>query len=147
MRIAGVDPAVDVGADQGADPLLVGVVEGRAERRLHPGREVAVGGPLGGEGLQIRQPQQPHLADLLGGEAGAVGLQQVQTEDGVVHVVVTAAAVDPAADAALPLGAQRELHRIGRRLQRGEVAGQRQGVGAAQIPVDAVAGPGGTSQR
>jgi hypothetical protein len=67
-----------------------------------------VGGPLRGERLQIRQPQQPQVAHLLGAEAEAVGLQEVEAEDGVVDVVVPAAAVDAAAHARAPLGPRLE---------------------------------------
>lgn len=137
--IAGAGPAVDVGADQRPDPLLVRVVVRRRERRFEPVGEVAVSGPFRRERLQVRQPQQPQVADLLGAEAEAVRLQQVQAEDRVVHVVVPAAAVDPAAHAAAPLRAQHGgLGRVG---GLGEVVGQRQGRRPAQIAVDAVTGP------
>lgn len=111
----------------------------RGQRRLQTVREVPVRGALRRERLQIRQPQQPQLADLLRTEAEAVRLQEVQAEDRVVHVVVPATAVDPAAYALTPLGPQLQLD--ARLDGLGQIVRERQRVGLPQIAVDAVPRP------
>lgn len=105
-RVARRDVAEDVAADQRADPLPVRVA---VDRRLVDTAfldEVAVGRAFGGVGLVEGQPGQPFGGDVGAGEVGAVLLQDVQAEDGVVHVVVARRTVDVAAVVARQLSSR-----------------------------------------
>lgn len=93
-RVAGVGPAVHVGADQGADPLAEGVVVGGGLGGLQAEQEVAVRDALGGEGAAGRELVEPEAGEVAGGEGLAVALEQEQAEEGVVQVVVLRGAVD-----------------------------------------------------
>lgn len=93
-RVARIGPAVDIGPDEGADPLAEGVVVGGGERGLQAVEEIAVRDALGGEGPAGRELVEPEAADVGGGEALAVALEEEQAEEGVVEVVVLGHAVD-----------------------------------------------------
>ena len=72
-RVAGVGPAVDVGADQGADPLAERVAVAGGERGFEAGEEVAVGDAFGGEGAARGEFVQPEPRHVGGGEAACRG--------------------------------------------------------------------------
>ena len=73
-RVAGVGPAVYVGADQGADPLAERVAVAGGQRRFESAEQIAVGDALGGEGTAGREFVEPQLCELGGGERLSVAL-------------------------------------------------------------------------
>lgn len=93
-RVAGVGPAVDVGADQGADPFAERVAVAGGVRGVDAGEEVAVGDAFGGEGAACGEFVEPEPCHVRGGEVAAVAGEQEEVEEGVVEIVVLGHAVD-----------------------------------------------------
>lgn len=92
--VAGVRPAVHIGADGGTDPLPERIAVGGGAGRLDAFEEVAVGDALGGEGTAGGEFVEPEPAELGGGERLSVALEEQQIQQGVVEVVVLGHAVD-----------------------------------------------------
>ncbi|CAH0235231.1 hypothetical protein SRABI03_02822 [Microbacterium foliorum] len=86
--VTGVDPAIHVGADEGADPLAERVAHASRLIRAIAVEEVAVRDPLGGEGASRWQVSQPRLRDVVGREPAARGFEHPQVQERVVEIVV-----------------------------------------------------------
>ena len=93
-RGARVGPAVDVRADQGADPFAERVAVAGRVRGLDAVQEVAVGDSFRGERAACGEFVQPQAGHVRGGEVLAVALEQQEVQEGVVEVVVLRHAVD-----------------------------------------------------
>ena len=141
QRVSGVRPAVEVGADLGADPLAERVADPRGPRRRDPLQQVAVGHPLRREGPSRGQVDEPHLGDVVRGERGAVPLEDAQRDQGVVEVVVLRRAGEGLLEAGRPAGLVPGPPLRHRRVEtdRREVPVQRPPVGGAQDLLDALA--------
>ncbi|WP_433560288.1 hypothetical protein ACQPWY_13675 [Pseudonocardia xinjiangensis] len=93
--------------------------------------EVAVRHPLGRVDLPEWQQQQPRPGNVLRAQRLSVLLEQVQTKDRVVDVVVAGGAVDVAAGGSGPVLAQ--LEALGHRIEDRDVVQQRVGPGEFEV--------------
>ncbi len=137
--ITGIDVAVHISADLGANPFAVGVVHPSHGRDVELVDQVSVGGSLGGVGLRVGQPIQPLTGHIRGCVATAVGFQYVQREHGVIDVVVTSGGDNIASGRRCP--ARAKLEPLRHRVERGYVVIQRPRLGDLEVFADVLDRP------
>jgi len=88
LRHPGRAIAEAVGANLSPDPLAEGVAIDRHLVERQTVDQISIRRSFGGVGHEIRQPHLPLVGDVGGGELRTIGLEGVNTEYGVIGIVI-----------------------------------------------------------